>query len=67
MADPARKAKFNGPCPFCGNFVEESDVDPCRVTVETQSGKPQVWFCHAACFKAKIVDNPFIDLSPAHF
>jgi len=67
MVKPEPKVTFNGPCPFCGEFIADSEVDPCRVTVETKSGKWQVWACHAACFKAKIVENPHIDLSPAHF
>jgi hypothetical protein len=67
MAMPETKVTFNGPCPFCGEFIADSDVDPCRLRVETKSGKWQVWSCHAACFKAKIVENPHIDLSPAHF
>jgi hypothetical protein len=67
MATPDPKVTFDGPCPFCGEMIAHSDVDPCRVTVETSKGKWQVWSCHAACFKDKIVENPHIDLSPAHF
>jgi hypothetical protein len=61
------EAKFNGPCPFCGQFVEDSEVDPCSLTVKTKEGKWPTWFCHAQCFKSKILENPYLDLSPAHF
>jgi hypothetical protein len=27
-----------GPCCFCGKDIEEGDIDPCRVTVETSAG-----------------------------
>jgi len=54
-----------GPCCFCGQQIEQSSIDPCRVTVETASGKWQVWFCHSACFKERIV--PDLDLEPTHF
>jgi hypothetical protein len=67
MVMPEPQVTFNGPCPFCGEFIVDSEVDPCRVTVQTKSGKWQVWSCHAACFKARIVENPHMDLSPAHF
>lgn len=58
---------FNGPCCFCGKMIEDSDVDPCSVKVETAGGKWQVWCCHALCFKALIAETPHIDMSPAHF
>ena len=48
-------------------MIDATDVDPCRLIVETRTGKPQVWFCHVQCFKSKIVENPYMDLSPAHF
>ncbi len=56
-----------GPCCFCGAHIEPSEIDPCRVSVETASGKWQVWFCHSACFKGRIATGAVIDLSPAHF
>jgi hypothetical protein len=59
--------KFNGPCPFCGEFIEDSGLDPCSVTVTTKAGLWQVWYCHARCFKALVVENPHIDLLPSHF
>jgi hypothetical protein len=54
-----------GPCVFCGRDVPESNVDPCRVTVETAAGLWQVWTCHSACFRAVIVSDPMLE--PAHF
>ena len=47
-----------GPCCFCGCDIESTGVDPCRVTVETEAGKWQVWSCHARCFKARLTDPP---------
>lgn len=58
--------KFNGPCPFCGELIEDTEIDPCFLTVTTKEGRWQKWWCHAQCFKSKIVENPFVDLSPAH-
>ena len=67
---PVTNAKVEwGPCCFCGLEIQLSDVDPCRIQVSTASGKWQVWFCHAACFKQRIKNPPeapgFFD--PAHF
>ena len=58
-----------GPCCFCGLDIQPSDIDPCRVQVSTTRGKAQVWFCHAACFKQRIVDPPNAPglFDPAHF
>ena len=56
-----------GPCCFCGKAIDEGATDPCSVTVETREGLWQTWSCHAACFKAMLVEHPEIDLSPAHF
>lgn len=50
-----------GPCCLCGEQIEESTLDPCRVTVETNEGKWQVWFCHAACFRNALPDNPLLE------
>jgi hypothetical protein len=47
-----------GPCCFCAATIHATEVDPCQVTVETAKGQWQVWFCHAACFKAKLNDPP---------
>jgi hypothetical protein len=59
--------KFNGPCVFCGQLIDDTRIDPCSVTVETREGLSQVWYCHANCFKNRVVENPYVDLSPAHF
>lgn len=61
------EVRFNGPCPFCGDLIDETAVDPCTVTVETREGLAQVWYCHARCFKERIVENQYVNLSPAHF
>ena len=63
---PAVKVAW-GPCCFCGKDIQPSEIDPCRVTVETASGKWQVWFCHSACFRRRIDAGAAVDLSPAHF
>jgi hypothetical protein len=52
-----------GPCCLCGREIEETDTDPCRITVETFKGKWQAWSCHGTCFSdcfksPKIVENP---------
>jgi hypothetical protein len=65
-ADAAPKVVW-GPCCFCGMQIADSDVDPCRITVETSQKKWQLWFCHAACFKSRVIQDSKIDLSPAHF
>jgi hypothetical protein len=44
-----------GPCCFCGEHIPATDVDPCRVTVETTASAMQVWFCHARCFGDRVV------------
>jgi hypothetical protein len=56
-----------GPCCFCGNPIEPTNIDPCSVKVTTTSEKWQVWFCHSQCFKDRVVSTDEIDLSPAHF
>jgi hypothetical protein len=55
-----------GPCCFCGKEIVPTDKDPCRVTVETAKGRWQVWFCHAACFRERVIDSVEVDLSPVH-
>ena len=58
-----------GPCCFCGRDIEESGTNPCSVTVETSSGKWQVWKCHGACFRQKLAElreAPGL-FEPAHF
>jgi hypothetical protein len=61
------EVKFGNPCCFCGEDIHSSELDPCRVTVETADGFWQIWFCHAACFKSRIFRSDLVDLSPAHF
>ena len=56
-----------GPCCFCGGEIEATEVDPCSLAVETVANKWQMWFCHAECFKSRIVTDSYMDLSPAHF
>ena len=70
MKSPDDKTKVEwGPCCFCAKDIGNSTVDPCRVTVQTVSGKWQVWSCHAACFKEKLTDPPEYPglFEPAHF
>jgi hypothetical protein len=62
-------AKF-GPCCLCGKDIEVRETDPCRVTVETSTGKWQVWVCHGACFRSRLVTPegyPEDFFEPAHF
>jgi hypothetical protein len=56
-----------GPCCFCNQQIAESDIDLCAVRVETAGGKWQVWYCHADCFRERLVrrDDGFFD--PVHF
>ncbi len=56
-----------GPCCFCGRDIAVSEIDPCTVTVENAQEKWQTWFCHAECFKNRIVKQADTDLTPAHF
>lgn len=58
-----------GPCCFCGTNIWGTEIDPCRLTVETRSEKWQVWFCHSACFKRMLADPPELNgmFAPAHF
>jgi hypothetical protein len=59
--------ELEGPCCFCGARIERTSVDPCAVSVETEDGLTQAWFCHARCFKERLSRDPAIDLTPAHF
>ena len=58
-----------GPCCFCAQRIVPTTTDPCRVTVETQGEKWQLWFCHAACFNERLTDPPEAPgmFAPAHF
>lgn len=64
MAESEVKVAW-GPCCFCGLPIEPTSVEPCRLTVQTQSGGWQVWFCHAECFRSRITKLP--DLEPGIF
>ncbi len=70
MKEPNEKTEVAwGTCCFCALDIESSVTEPCRVTVETATGKWQVWFCHAACFKGLLTDPPGFPgmVEPAHF
>ena len=58
-----------GLCCFCGLDIEESETDPCRVTVYTSAEQWQVWFCHSVCFRERLTDPPDAPglFEPAHF
>ena len=58
-----------GPCCFCGTDIWTTEIDPCRLTVETRSQKWQVWFCHSACVKRMLADSSELKgmFAPAHF
>lgn len=59
-----------GPCCLCGREIEETDTDPCRITVETSKGKWQVWSCHGTCFRERLVipdGYPDDFFEPVHF
>jgi hypothetical protein len=56
-----------GPCCFCSSPIPETDIDPCRLTVETTAGLWQVWFCHSSCFKERLANDPIGMFTPAHF
>lgn len=66
-SDNQTKVEFGGFCCFCGQEIDETQIDPCRITVETNNDMWQVWFCHSNCFKERLADNDYIDMSPAHF
>ena len=58
-----------GPCCFCGLPIPTTDIDPCRLTVQTVAGLWQVWFCHSSCFKERLSNRPDLMgmFAPAHF
>jgi hypothetical protein len=63
---PESEAKVAwGPCCFCGQLIESNSIEPCRLTVQTQRGGWQEWFCHAECFKSRI--TKLYDLKPGIF
>jgi len=52
---PDVEVQFNGPCPFCGEPIEETETDPCSLTATTRKELWQVWQCHGECFKKKLL------------
>jgi hypothetical protein len=68
IANPQREFRIGwGPCCFCGLPIATTMIDPCRLTVETEAGKWQLWFCHGACFKNRLMLSPTGFFDPAHF
>jgi hypothetical protein len=61
------EVRFGSPCVFCGEHIDDTNLDPCSVVVSTKQKLWQVWWCHAKCFKARIAKSTHVDLSPAHF
>jgi len=49
-----------GPCCFCGQQIEKTTTDPCRVTVSVSEddAKWQLWYCHGQCFPARLIELP---------
>jgi len=68
MAAKESRIEFS-PCCFCGTVIEKQGTDPCRITVETVTGKWQVWFCHGACFRQRLAEIPEAPglFEPAYF
>ncbi|MGO4570177.1 hypothetical protein AB4Z52_35420 [Rhizobium sp. 2YAF20] len=68
MTDEQKDVEW-GPCCFCGEAIAPMFPDPLSLTVATSDGKWQIWFTHAQCFKARLVDPPdaFGFFEPAHF
>ena len=68
MEDEKVKVEW-GPCCLCGEPIEKSEIDPCSLTVSTVKDKWQVWYCHAACFRIRLTDDPELRglFDPVHF
>jgi hypothetical protein len=46
-------------CCFPGQDVEARSPDPCSLVVETATkGAWQLWYCHSACFRARLCYQP---------
>ena len=45
------EVEFGGPCCFCGEMIEETQIEQCRIAVEIKNGLSQVLFSYAQCFK----------------
>jgi hypothetical protein len=41
--------------------VETTGMDPCTLTISTNSRESQSWPCHAACYRARLGDLPYGD------
>lgn len=50
-------AKPITPCCFCGK-VDFSGIDPTYITIGTRSEVTKTWWCHLACFEAKLPAMP---------
>jgi hypothetical protein len=57
--------KFGVYCCFCGKGIDAGEKDPCYVNVTTAKGNEQLWFCHSACFRTQLFDDP--SLRPEYF
>jgi hypothetical protein len=44
-------------CCFCGKEIEMRGSDPCKLIFRTSDEESEYWKCHAACFKANIVEE----------
>lgn len=52
--------KNGGLCCFCGKAVDEVGLDPCTLTISTNSEGSQSWPCHAACYRERLgADLPY--------
>ena len=47
-----------GPCCFCGKDIDSVDPDPCCITVTTARDEGQMWWCHAKCFRERLLTTP---------
>ena len=45
-----------GQCCFCGKDVETTVLDPCLFKVLTNNNDWEVWTCHGACFRERVMD-----------
>jgi hypothetical protein len=56
-------------CCFCGNEIATTDPNLLWLTATTPEHQSQTWFCHAACFKARLSDPPGAEglFEPVHF
>ena len=53
----SEEAKPLTPCCFCGKS-EYAGRDPTYLTFGTRSEVTKTWWCHAACFEARLPDMP---------